>query len=101
MQTTNDMPIVYPPNFKTLGILPFDLNAHFLDADLQSKHMGETRDIRIKSFMLTTLPVLGLREGSWLKVDGDQIIVKGESQPDFSNKIRSLKSLEPDISYVK
>jgi dipeptidase E len=38
MQTT-DMPIVYPPNFKTLGILPFDLNAHFLDADLQSKHM--------------------------------------------------------------
>jgi dipeptidase E len=39
MQTTNDMPIVYPPNF--IGILPFDLNAHFLDADLQSKHMGK------------------------------------------------------------
>jgi dipeptidase E len=103
MQTTNDMPIVYPPNFKTLGILPFDLNAHFLDADLQSKHMGETRDIRIKSFMLTTLPVLGLREGSWLKVDGDQIIVKGEFSARLFKQNQIAEELETgtDISYVK
>jgi dipeptidase E len=104
MQTTNDMPIVYPPSFKTLGILPFDLNAHFLDADLQSKYMGETRDIRIKEFhAYNTIPVLGLREGSWLKVDGDQVIVKGEFSARLFKQNQIAEELETgtDISYVK
>jgi dipeptidase E len=78
MQTTNDMPIVYPPSFKTLGLIPFNLNPHYLDADLQSKHMGETRETRINEFhSFSSIPVLGLREGSWLDVKGDTIILKG------------------------
>jgi dipeptidase E len=104
MQTTNDMPIVYPPSFKTLGILPFNLNAHFLDADLQSKHMGETRDTRIKEFhAYNTIPVLGLREGSWLKVDGDQIIVKGTLSVRLfkQNQIAEELKTGTDIRYIK
>jgi len=78
MQTTNDMPIIYPPSFETLGLIPFNLNPHYLDSETQSKHMGETRETRINEFhSFNNIPVLGLREGSWLDVKGDTITLKG------------------------
>lgn len=104
MQTTNDMPIVYPPDFRTLGMIPFNLNPHYLDADLQSKHMGETRETRIKEFHAhNTIPVLGLREGSWLDVKGDTILLKGELNARLFRQGREAEELKPgsDLSFIR
>lgn len=78
MQTTNDMPIVYPPDFSTMGLIPFNINAHYLDPNPQLKHNGETRETRIKEFHTqNTIPVVGLREGSWIRVKNDIITTEG------------------------
>ncbi len=104
MQTTNDMPIVYPPSFTTLGILPFNLNPHFLDANAQSTHMGETRETRIKEFhVFNAIPVLGLREGSWIEVYNEKIVLKGDLTAKLfrQNQVEIELQPETDLGFLK
>ncbi len=79
LKTTNDMPIVQPPSFKALGLIPFQINPHYLDPDPNSKHMGETREERLRQYLEENeIPVVGLREGSLLWVDNARTILCGE-----------------------
>lgn len=71
MSTTNDMPILMPSSFKTTGTVAYNINAHYLDPIENLPHMGETREQRIKEFhTYHTIPVVGLREGSYIRVQG-------------------------------
>jgi dipeptidase E len=80
IRTTNDMPIVEVPSLSALGLIPFQLNPHYLDPDPRSTHQGETRQQRIEEFLEENdVPVLGLREGSWLQVSGQRAVLSGVS----------------------
>ena len=78
IKTTNDMPIVEPPSLDALGLVPFQINPHYLDPDPGSTHMGETRETRIREFHEENeAPVVGLREGAMLRVGGGEVLLKG------------------------
>lgn len=78
MKTTNDMPIVYPPSFDTMGLVPFNLNPHYLDPNPDLRHNGETRETRIMEFLTqNNIPVIGLREGNWIRIIGEKITTEG------------------------
>lgn len=78
MKTTNDMPIVYPPSFECMGLVPFNINPHYLDPNPDLKHNGETRETRIKEFLTQNdTKVIGLREGNWIRRIGNEIKVEG------------------------
>jgi len=78
LKTTKDMPVVEPPSFDALGLVDFQISPHYLDPDPGSTHMGETQEERINQYLEENhAPVVGLREGTMLRVEQGAIVLKG------------------------
>ena len=93
IRTTNDMPAVWPRDCDALGLVPFQINPHYTERSLPEHH-GESRDDRLREFMFLNpgVAVVGLREGSALRVEGDGIRLLGELSAKIfrDDKIREL-----------
>ena len=108
IKTTNDMPIVYPPTFDALDVIPFNINPHYFSLTPQSTHMGEARDTRLHEFHEeNNVPVLALREGALLWVEdgtvrlggtaGARLFTKGRGEVDFESGAILSFLLAPNV----
>jgi dipeptidase E len=77
--TTNDMPITEPDSFHALNLVRFQINPHYLDAHPEG-HAGETREMRIKEFLVVNPYVytVGLREGSKMLIKHGELTLLGD-----------------------
>ncbi len=96
LKTTNDMPIIQPKSFDTLGVVSFQINPHYTDAIIPN-HNGETREDRIREFLIANpdMVVIGLKEGTMLRMDNDDIKYIG------SKTIKVFRSGEPTLEFDK
>jgi len=96
IRSTNDMPVVEPPTLSALGIVPFCMNPHYLDPDPTSTHKGETREERIAQFHEENeQPVVGLREGAILRVEGDTVSLRGIARMRLFRRGQPPQEFEP------
>ncbi|MCC6418335.1 MAG: dipeptidase PepE [Gemmataceae bacterium] len=86
IKTTNDMPIVQPLSLDALGLVPFQVNAHYYTGQSFVKaqdgrfheHFGETRDDRLREFHeMNDTPVVGLWEAGLLRCEGGRVELSG------------------------
>jgi len=99
IRTTNDMPIVEPPSLESLGLVPFQLNPHYLDPDPASTHKGETREERILQFLEengeNATPVVGLREGTMLRIVDSVVTLAGTTTARLFRRGQPPVEVEP------
>jgi dipeptidase E len=102
LQTTNDMPIVQPPSFRALGLVPVQINPHYFfgatylkEGDTYQEHFSETRDDRLREFHeMNDTPVVGLWEGGLLLVDDGRITLRGAAARVF-RKGKEVVNVQP------
>jgi dipeptidase E len=101
--TTNDMPIVQPESFRAIGLVPFQINPHYLDAN-PAGHAGETREQRILEYLEANRSryVVGLREGCMLRIDDNGIELIGSRPMRIFKKGMATYEVQPgeDISFL-
>ena len=103
LRTTNDMPVTQPPSFRTLGVVPFQINPHFTDANPPG-HGGETRTDRIMEFVEVNpgVPVLGLPEGTGLRREGGSLELFGSKPARLFRKAAEPEEFAPgsDLGFL-
>lgn len=100
IRTTNDMPIVEPPTLDALNLVPFQINPHYTDFQ-QPGHMGETRDERLTEFTHANpgVRVIGIREGTMLRVEGEEITLVGDKPARYFFKGEEPRDIAPEESF--
>ncbi len=103
LRTTNDMPIVEPASFNCLNLVPFQINPHYIDANIEG-HGGESREQRIEEFLVANegVYVAGLREGTLLSVENEKIELKGQRAMRVFKQGQGPKEFNPgeNISFL-
>jgi dipeptidase E len=101
IRTTNDMPIVQPATFAALALIPFQINPHYPAAQQAGGQAVQARDRRLGEFLEENdVPVLGLCEGSWLRVSGSRAAIGGTSGGRIFTRGRERRDVQPgdDVS---
>ena len=92
--------IVFPPSLNAMNLIPFNINPHYLDPDPNSTHKGETRETRIAEFHVqSNIPVVGLREGSWLKYKNGNLSLGGQLNARIFLPGKSPYELGPEMDF--
>jgi dipeptidase E len=96
LKTTNDMPIIMPPSFDGMNLISFQINPHYTDMQVPN-HGGETREQRIREFLVINpdMVIVGLKEGTMLRLDGDKISYIGQKT------IKVFRKDEPTLEFDK
>lgn len=99
IRTTNDMPVVEPPSFDALNLVPFQINPHYTDAVIPN-HNGETRSERLLEFIAANpeMTVVGLRESSILRIEGSEIKLMGDRAALIFRQGREVAEYNPQDS---
>ncbi|MFA5329181.1 MAG: dipeptidase PepE [Prolixibacteraceae bacterium] len=100
LRTTNDMPVIDPKGFDTTGLVPFQINPHYLDANPEG-HGGETREQRIQEFIEINpdVYVVGLREGTMLRIENQKIQLIGNRTARIFRKGKVPVELNPEDDF--
>ena len=93
--TTNDWNVVGLDRFDALGLVGFNINPHYKEADPLMAAYSETRDDRIREFHeMNDRPVVGLWEGGLLRIEGGEMLLLGARARIF-RKGQESEDVEP------